>query len=106
VGGPDDPGRFRFQTVRLELSKCYTASGGALHCVTCHTPHRNATKTAGTYEAACLSCHNSALQKTVCPVNPAQGCVECHMPRAWTEQTHSWKIDHRIRIQSHSISSQ
>jgi tetratricopeptide (TPR) repeat protein len=98
VGGPDDPGWFRFQTARLEQSRCFTASGGALNCLTCHDPHRTAEKTAKPYEAACLSCHSVAAGKTPCPVNPAQGCVECHMPRAWREQTHSTKIDHRIRI--------
>jgi len=106
LGGPDDPGWFRFETARLEQSRCYAASGGTLNCVTCHDPHRNADRTAGPNEAACLSCHSSALQKPACPVNPTKGCVDCHMPRAWREQTHSWKIDHRIRIQSPSNSPQ
>ncbi len=101
VGEPDDPGWFRFQTARLEQSRCFTASGGTLHCVTCHDPHRIAETRAQPYEAACLSCHGAATGKTACPVNPSQGCVECHMPRAWREQTHSLKIDHRIRIISH-----
>ena len=104
-GEPDDPGWFRFQTAQLEKSRCYVASGGTLHCVTCHDPHRNAGTAAGPYEAACLSCHGSAAGKTACPVNPVQGCVECHMPRAWRDQTHSLKIDHRIRIQPHSSTS-
>ncbi len=95
-GEPDDPGWFRFQAARLEKSRCYTASGGRLHCVTCHDPHRTVETTAAPYEAKCLTCHGPG--KTACPVNPARGCVECHMPRVWREPTHSFLSDHRIRI--------
>ncbi len=35
---------------------------------------------------------------TPCPVNPARGCLDCHMPRAWQQDTHSFKTDHFIRI--------
>jgi tetratricopeptide (TPR) repeat protein len=98
TGDPDDPGWFRFETARLEKSRCYTAGGDTLSCVTCHDPHRNAEKSAAYYEDKCLSCHGSSPGKAACPVNPTRGCVECHMPRAWREQTHSFKIDHHIRI--------
>jgi tetratricopeptide (TPR) repeat protein len=96
TGEPDDPGWFRFQAARLEKSRCYSASGGRLHCVTCHDPHRTAETRAAPYEAKCLSCHGP--DKTTCPVNPAKGCVECHMPRVWRQPTHSFLSDHRIRI--------
>ena len=96
MGESDDPGAFRFQGVRLQKSRCYTASDGRLHCVTCHDPHRNAERAAAPYEAKCLSCHDAG--KTTCPVNPAKGCVGCHMPRAWWEPTHSFQSDHHIRI--------
>jgi predicted CXXCH cytochrome family protein len=33
-----------------------------------------------------------------CPVNPASGCISCHMPSAWQEGTHSFKTDHFIRV--------
>jgi tetratricopeptide (TPR) repeat protein len=99
TGGPDDPGWFRFETRRLRASRCYVDSGGAVHCVTCHDPHRNAETLAGPYEAKCLSCHGSGPGKTICPVNRTSGCVQCHMPRVWREQTHSYKTDHRIRVQ-------
>jgi len=101
TGEPDDPGWFRFETRRLEASRCYAGSGGVLHCVTCHDPHRNAATSAALYEANCLSCHGPTSGKTPCPVNTTSGCVECHMPRVWREQTHSYKTDHRIRIQPH-----
>jgi tetratricopeptide (TPR) repeat protein len=98
AGESDDPGGFRFQGIRMQKSRCYTASGGQLHCVTCHDPHRNAETAAAPYEAKCLSCHGTG--KTTCPVNPAKGCVGCHMPRAWWEPTHSFQSDHYIRIVS------
>jgi hypothetical protein len=96
-GEPNDPGWFRFETARLESSRCFTASGGAVSCVSCHDPHKNAEKSAASYEERCLSCHGPG--KTTCPVSAAKGCVECHMPRVWREQTHSFQSDHRIRIQ-------
>jgi hypothetical protein len=96
TGEPDDPGWFRFQGARLEKSRCYTASGGRLHCVTCHDPHRALETSAAPYEAKCLTCHGPG--KTTCPINPAKGCVECHMPRVWRQPTHSFLSDHKIRI--------
>jgi hypothetical protein len=98
TGEPDDPGWFRFQGARLLRSRCYTASGGRLHCTTCHDPHRRAETAPAPYEARCLDCHDKG--KTTCPVDPARGCVGCHMPRAWREPTHSFQTDHNIRIGS------
>jgi hypothetical protein len=37
-------------------------------------------------------------ERTTCPVNPAKGCLECHMPRAWQQSTHTFKTDHFIRV--------
>ncbi len=39
----DDPGSVRFQGTTLTWSRCFTKSGDALDCVTCHDPHRNVT---------------------------------------------------------------
>jgi tetratricopeptide (TPR) repeat protein len=96
TGEPDDPGWYRFHGARLEQSRCSIASGGRLHCVTCHDPHGRLETATAPYEAKCLSCHGPG--KTTCPVNPAKGCVECHMPRVWRQPTHSFQSDHKIRI--------
>ncbi len=85
---------YRFQAYAIMKSACFTKSGGALSCLSCHDPHTDASKDVKFYEAACLSCHstnaapppaNQASGKHVvkahaCPVNPASGCVSCHMP--------------------------
>lgn len=96
TGEPDDPGWSRFQAARLEESRCFAGSRGALHCVTCHDPHRTVETASAPYEAKCLSCHGPG--KTTCPVDPSRGCVECHMPRTWRQPTHSFLSDHKIRV--------
>jgi hypothetical protein len=96
TGSVDDPAWLRFQSTTLYRSRCYTGSGEQLHCVTCHDPHQNAETAPASYEAKCLSCHDSG--RTPCPVNPANGCIECHMPRIWVQATHAFKADHNIRV--------
>jgi len=54
----NDPYWIRFQATTLTWSRCYTASDGALDCVTCHDPHRNAEHAASFYEQKCLACHS------------------------------------------------
>jgi lipopolysaccharide biosynthesis regulator YciM len=121
-----DPTWLRFQSLTLSWSRCYTESGGKLGCVTCHNPHRNAEAVPALNDAKCLTCHavdtpaNLAASaaafdagrrprssrdepplpaaKAICPVNPTRGCTECHMPRVWTQSTHSFTADHFIRI--------
>jgi hypothetical protein len=39
-----------------------------------------------------------------CPVNPTRGCLDCHMPRIWTQSTHSFKTDHFIRVRDQTPS--
>jgi hypothetical protein len=117
VAPPADSIWFRFQASSLPQSRCFTESGGALSCATCHDPHRNVETSAARNEAKCLSCHEPTAPatparrtdqgegrrppgeaRTSCPINPARGCIECHMPRAWNQGTRSFKTDHYIRV--------
>ncbi len=73
----------RFQPYGLEMSPCFKKSGGRLSCVTCHNPHTDVSADQRAYEKACLSCHSPATTKhdKVCPVNPKDKCIGCHMPK-------------------------
>jgi tetratricopeptide (TPR) repeat protein len=110
----------RFQGTTLTWSRCYTESGDALDCTTCHDPHRNASTTPAHYEARCLDCHSPKLGRpsaagqgddrpgprtlrdrstgSVCPVNPSTGCIGCHMPAVGGIAPHSTFTDHFIRV--------
>jgi tetratricopeptide (TPR) repeat protein len=102
-GADEDPGWLRFQSTTMYRSRCYTESGERLHCLYCHDPHRNAATSPSAYEGKCRSCHDSG--RTRCPVNPAGGCIECHMPRSWMPSTHSFKSDHNIRVHRRDAAS-
>jgi tetratricopeptide (TPR) repeat protein len=129
---PTDPVWSRFQALTLTWSRCHRESSGDLSCATCHDPHRNRETSPARNEAKCLGCHGgpssratdstltptsagpissapakptSRRAKTVCPVNPASGCIECHMPRHWQEGTHSFKTDHFIRVHERPASA-
>ncbi len=115
---PDDPSSVRFQGTTLTWSRCYTESKDRLDCATCHDPHRDVSTTASRYEAKCLVCHASgqteeasnpkerlrrfdlteAPHATICPVNPATGCISCHMPTVKGVIPHSPFTDHFIRV--------
>jgi tetratricopeptide (TPR) repeat protein len=127
-----DPVWYRFQALALTWSRCYAGSGGKLSCVTCHDPHKTTETLPARNEAKCLACHGpdrlaatadravlpgSSLPPrrspemqsrvnagTTCPINPAKGCIECHMPKAWQQSTHSFKTDHFIRVRDRSPS--
>jgi Tfp pilus assembly protein PilF len=110
----------RFPGSTLPWSRCYSESGAALNCVTCHDPHRNAETSPAYYEGKCLSCHAtfsashkgnvsaggtpaSALRadtafRSPCPVSPSHGCLDCHMPKVWYDWLHGSFTDHYIRI--------
>ncbi len=138
----DDPVWYRFQSLALTWSRCYTESEGNLSCVTCHDPHAYGERSTAQQEGKCLACHGAdpvpvttfpaqrhhsltvgedkvtagreradsgsptipfeesspRKNRTTCPVNPAKGCIGCHMPNAWQQSTHSFKTDHFIRV--------
>ncbi len=103
-----DPKAVRFAATSLVWSACYTMTGGALDCITCHDPHHNADHTPAHYERKCISCHASsnrtggddvsARRTPVCPVNARDGCIGCHMPAVSGQIPHSTFTDHFIRV--------
>jgi tetratricopeptide (TPR) repeat protein len=88
---------------RMVQSRCYTASGGALTCTSCHDPHvTSAGHPAARWDDACLKCH--ARDDCSSPPMPnattetAGSCVACHMRRSEPyDVRHVTITDHWIR---------
>ncbi len=112
---PGDPNAVRFQGITLTWSRCYQESRGGMSCVTCHSPHHDAARSALSYEAKCLACHpadsargatasgdlpslSGKARRAACPVNPSGGCVTCHMPATKSGFPHTTFTDHHIRV--------
>jgi hypothetical protein len=106
-----DPLWARFPSSTLYWSRCYTESGGALHCTTCHDPHRDAESSADYHVVRCLTCHASSSGSTrrsapstpqafrsPCPINPEADCLRCHMPKVLYRQMNVEFTDHYIRV--------
>jgi hypothetical protein len=107
---PSDHLSVRFPGTSLTWSRCYTEGGGALSCVTCHDPHRDAETKPEFYEARCLSCHATTTPRpaalppvekkkgAACPINPKRDCLSCHMPKVKAPIPHTLFTDHFIRV--------
>jgi hypothetical protein len=100
-GSPEMPALWKNST--MEMSKCYQASSGALHCLSCHSVHHGPAKkdTAPFYRAKCLSCHTeSSCAKPLAArlhERPGDDCAGCHMPRrSMAGIDHSSMTSHRI----------
>ncbi|HKV13037.1 MAG TPA: tetratricopeptide repeat protein [Thermoanaerobaculia bacterium] len=81
---------------RLRQSRCFTESGGALSCLTCHDPHQRVPEKqkAAHYRAACLTCHAQDGPHTA----EASDCASCHMPKRRTQDVvHVVMTDHLIQ---------
>ena len=116
---PLDPTSVRFQATTLTWSACYKKSQGALSCLSCHNPHTDAVTSPAYYEQKCLECHAEPgkgdmkpqgpdgtrsiqladeVKRVVCPVNPANSCISCHMPEKRDAIPHTKFTDHHIRV--------
>ena len=81
----------------LAISVCKRKSGDALHCTTCHDPHRVVPPAdrVNYYRAKCLSCHGERFGKKHKSKTP--DCTSCHMPRiSSSDVAHTQATDHRI----------
>jgi hypothetical protein len=84
----------------MKLSRCYTASGGKLSCLTCHSPHGMPAQadTAAYYRSKCLTCHTrQSCTATIASRGPQDDCAGCHMPKRDVARiSHSALSNHRI----------
>lgn len=87
---------------QLHVSRCFHASNGKLGCISCHDPHAlpAAEQRVAYFRSRCLACHEEkgcALSPAVRQVqNPADSCIDCHMPHSATQIAHTTFTDHRI----------
>lgn len=89
--------------ISMILSKCYRASGGLLHCITCHDPHVQPTASEAPkyFRAKCMKCHTERSctlpLKTRLEKTPPDNCIGCHMPKQNVRDiSHSALTNHRI----------
>jgi predicted CXXCH cytochrome family protein len=81
----------------LAQSACKRKAGDAMHCTTCHDPHRtpSSAERVNYYRAKCIGCHAGKFAQKHNPNNP--DCSSCHMPRlSSSDVAHTQATDHRI----------
>jgi hypothetical protein len=105
-----DPSIDRFASVGLVQSPCFLRQDevklegnvpARMDCVTCHDPHRPASKDWRHYTATCLKCHDAAQGRSNdCPVAAREdNCLTCHMPKNQVNPYLSF-TDHWIRVRT------
>jgi tetratricopeptide (TPR) repeat protein len=118
---PDNPAHIRSPGLTLTFSRCFSESDGGMSCLTCHDAHRDDRGPPAFYETKCLTCHAAKAvaveptggaaggstpagrkQASACPVNPAQNCLDCHMPKVPVADLHVGLTDHYIRVRDRS----
>jgi Cytochrome c554 and c-prime len=85
----------------LAQSVCKRKSGDALHCTTCHDPHRTPApaERVNYFRSKCLACHGEPFGQKHHAKNP--DCVSCHMPKiVSSDVAHMQATDHRILRQA------
>ncbi len=107
--GTDKAERFEINhhPYRLEQSRCFGASEGAMSCLTCHDPHRKVPEPerAAHYRDACLGCHEveacrleDMASEVAVPAVAADDCAGCHMQKRRTQDVvRVLMTDHLIR---------
>ncbi len=104
LGDPDSehpPDRFEIDSAgyRMRQSLCFSQSGGAMTCTTCHDPHRKlrGKEAVSHYRERCLSCHNRP-STAVHGETPPGDCTACHMPKRRAQDVvHAVMTDHLIQ---------
>lgn len=95
------PDRFEIDSAgyRMRQSACFSQSGGAMTCTTCHDPHRTLREEEAVrhYRERCLSCHNRP-SPAVHGETPPGDCTACHMPKRRAQDVvHAVMTDHLIQ---------
>jgi hypothetical protein len=87
---------------QMHSSRCYSASGMKMGCISCHNPHAKPVpeESASFFRSRCLACHREAdchvREEKRVATDPADNCISCHMPAVPSHVQHAAMTDHRI----------